>query len=155
MATLALDLALTTGWALRDVDQGGELRSGLWNLRPGTGRPHQSPGLNLWWWLTHAHALYGLTCVVQERPFTHKGFPGTNAVPFGLQMATQMWCEHKGLNWSAVPPATIKKHATGKGNARKEAMLETARVRWPELDVDDHNAADALWLLDYATKGTT
>jgi Holliday junction resolvasome RuvABC endonuclease subunit len=41
---------------------------------------------------------------------------------------------------------TIKKHATGSGNAKKPAMVEAARLRW-SVDVTDHNHADALCVL--------
>jgi Holliday junction resolvasome RuvABC endonuclease subunit len=45
-----------------------------------------------------------------------------------------------------VPPATLKKLATGKGNAPKEAVL-VAAVRRLGYGGSDHNEADALWLL--------
>ena len=43
------------------------------------------------------------------------------------------------------------KHATGKGNATKEAMERSARERgWTPID---DNEADALWILDWAMHG--
>jgi Holliday junction resolvasome RuvABC endonuclease subunit len=45
---------------------------------------------------------------------------------------------------STVQPATLKKWATGKGNATKEQMVDAARLRgW---EGSDHNEADA-WLI--------
>ncbi len=44
-----------------------------------------------------------------------------------------------------VPPATLKKYATGKGNADKLAMVMAAYKRLG-YDGSDHNEADALWL---------
>ena len=47
-----------------------------------------------------------------------------------------------------VPVGTIKKHATGKGNAGKSEMIVAAKVRGHN-PVDD-NEADALALLHWA-----
>ena len=44
-----------------------------------------------------------------------------------------------------VPPATLKKYATGKGNASKGEMLAAA-IRRLDYDGADDNEADALWL---------
>lgn len=44
-----------------------------------------------------------------------------------------------------VPPATLKKYATGKGNCDKTAMVVAARERLG-YDGLDNNEADALWL---------
>jgi len=44
-----------------------------------------------------------------------------------------------------VPPATLKKFATGKGNADKTAMVVAARDRLG-YDGLDNNVADAMWL---------
>ena len=45
--------------------------------------------------------------------------------------------------------ATIKKYATGKGNAKKPHMLDAAKARWTGIVDDNH--ADALWLLALVT----
>lgn len=47
--------------------------------------------------------------------------------------------------WLVVPPATLKKYATGKGGANKVAMVIAARERLGYEGTDD-NQADALWL---------
>lgn len=44
-----------------------------------------------------------------------------------------------------VPPSSLKKYATGKGNAGKEEMLAAA-IRRLGYDGHDNNEADALWL---------
>ena len=58
------------------------------------------------------------------------------------------WCEHHNIPYQGVPVGTIKKHATGKGNAGKSEMIVAAKVRGHN-PVDD-NEADALALLHWA-----
>lgn len=148
MAILALDLATVTGWALRRDD--GELCSGVWGLGPGHGRPYQHRGLNLWWYMTSVHQAWGLTRVVQEAPFIHWRHPKGAMVGIGLMFACQMFCDLKGLGWLSVTPSELKKHAVGKGNAKKDVMLKAAWEQWPGQNVVDHNQGDALWVLDWA-----
>lgn len=55
-------------------------------------------------------------------------------------------------NWHRVrliPPATVKKYATGKGNVDKVAVIVAARERLG-IDTLDDNEADAAWLLAIA-----
>ena len=47
-----------------------------------------------------------------------------------------------------VPVGTIKRHATGKGNAPKEAMIAAARARG--FSPADDNEADAIAILHWA-----
>lgn len=45
-----------------------------------------------------------------------------------------------------VPPKTLKKYATGNGNADKDAVL-VAAVRLLPIEVSNNNTADAAWLV--------
>lgn len=45
-----------------------------------------------------------------------------------------------------VPPATLKKYLTGRGNAGKDEVLLAVARRFPDVDVRDNNMADALGL---------
>lgn len=58
------------------------------------------------------------------------------------------WCEHHQIPYQGVPVGTIKKHATGKGNASKDDMVAAARNRG--FAPADDNEADALALLHWA-----
>ena len=58
------------------------------------------------------------------------------------------WCEHHQIPYEAVPVGTIKRHATGKGNASKAAMIDAMHARG--FDPADDNEADALALLGWA-----
>jgi Holliday junction resolvasome RuvABC endonuclease subunit len=82
---------------------------------------------------------------------------GTNAlvVQSELQGIIKIWCEDNralGLikEYRGIGPSEIKKFATGKGNANKEAMIAAAKKRFPHCDIQDDNQADALMLLELA-----
>lgn len=52
-----------------------------------------------------------------------------------------------GIPVVEVPPAALKKYATGKGNANKGAMIDATARRFPHVDTGaDDNRCDALWL---------
>jgi Holliday junction resolvasome RuvABC endonuclease subunit len=61
-------------------------------------------------------------------------------------------CYSRGFDYCGIQVPTIKKHATGKGNANKAAMVKAAREKWPRFAklLKDDNAADAAWIADYA-----
>lgn len=51
-----------------------------------------------------------------------------------------------GVSLKEVPPTSLKKAIAGKGNAKKEEMLEAVNNR-TGLNLKDHNQADAVALL--------
>jgi Holliday junction resolvasome RuvABC endonuclease subunit len=54
----------------------------------------------------------------------------------------------KGVPVLEVSVATIKKYATGKGNASKQAMIEATVRRLPQYETGgDDNLCDALWAM--------
>jgi Holliday junction resolvasome RuvABC endonuclease subunit len=58
-------------------------------------------------------------------------------------------CEVCATPHYPVNPGTLKKHATGMGNATKEDMAEALWGKGGHRE-GDHNAVDAHWLADYA-----
>ena len=52
--------------------------------------------------------------------------------------------EYKGVHYSL-----IKKYATGKGNANKQLMIDSAEKKFNKSNLW-HDEADALWLLEYS-----
>ena len=58
------------------------------------------------------------------------------------------WGELRGVPYDGVPVGTIKRHATGHGNAPKEAMIAATRARG--YSPADDNEADAIAILLWA-----
>jgi hypothetical protein len=63
----------------------------------------------------------------------------------GLWHLVMVAIDTKDIRWTQLPPATLKKYATGKGNAGKDEVL-TAAVRRLPIAVENNDQADAAWL---------
>ena len=63
-----------------------------------------------------------------------------------------IWLACMEPNFKAVSVGTLKKFATGTGTAEKEHMRKSLLEKY-DLDVEDDNAVDAIWLAIYAAKG--
>lgn len=100
-------------------------------------------------WLTELKAAAGGIAEVHfEEVRRHAGVDAAHA--YGGFLATlTAWCEHHEIPYSGVPVGTIKKHATGRGNADKTAMV--AAMRALGFEPADDNEADALALLSMVT----
>lgn len=92
------------------------------------------------------HATAECMGVCIEEPFSGQ-FSSVKAL-FPMMGAAVLACEEAGLPYSIIHLSKLKIHATGKGNAQKDAMIAAAKARFG-LDLDD-NAADALWASAYA-----
>jgi Holliday junction resolvasome RuvABC endonuclease subunit len=145
MTILALDLGTHTGWATRS---GGVVLSGVQNF---SGSRYDGGGmrfLRFSRWLDEVGA--EATEVVFEEVRRHAGTDAAHIYGGFLALLTK-WCEEYGIPYRGIPVPVIKKHATGKGNADKAAMIAAAIARgWAPAD---DNEADALWILDCAGAG--
>jgi hypothetical protein len=153
MNILALDIATKTGWAYR---VNGQIVSGVedFSLKRG-----DSPGMRyirFSRWLSEFISQEDLLCVY-EQPHNRGGAP--TEVLFGLLGQLISFCAARGFEHTAVKSTELKKHATGKGNAKKDKMIAVANniiakgrgvPHGPPI-VDD-NEADAVCLLNYAEK---
>lgn len=137
---LALDLGTTTGWALRC---GGMVTSGTASFKPGRYEGGGMRYLRFTRWLDEM-AFEGLSGVWFEEVRRHAGTDAAH-VYGGLMATLTAWCELRGIPYEGVPVGTIKRHATGKGNANKDAMIAAAIARG--FAPKDDNEADALALL--------
>jgi hypothetical protein len=145
-AILALDLGTTTGWTLRGMD--GLITSGAASFRPGRFDGGDMRYLRFTNWLTEIDRLSGpISSIWFEEVRRHAGTDAAH-VYGGLMATLTTWAELRGVPYAGVPVGTIKRHATGKGNASKAAMVTAARARG--FTPSDDNEADAIAILLWA-----
>jgi hypothetical protein len=143
---LALDLGTATGWALHHLD--GTITSGTEHFKPQRFEGGGMRFLRFKRWLTELKAVAEpVDAVYFEEVRRHVGVDAAH-VYGGLMATLTAWCEHHGIPYQGVPVGTIKKHATGRGNAGKDEVI--AAVRAKGHPVVDDNEADALALLHWA-----
>lgn len=151
---LFLDLGTVTGWVITYDD--GTTISGTWNFKPRRGDGAGVRFLRLQSQLDNAKGTgTRLSRVVYELPAGHYKSGAADDCIKGLVAHVQSWCERNAVPCEGYSPSEIKKVATGKGNANKEAVIAAARLRWPEQSIVDGNQADALWLSVLAAKEPT
>lgn len=141
MEILALDVATKTGFCC----SGG---SGVWDLTP---KRDESKGMRLIRFrskLAEMHQTIPIEVLVFERS---AGFHKSSLiVQAELHGVLKHFCEEQGIEYRAYSAGEIKKHATGKGNAKKDKMVLAAKEKFPDIDIVDDNHADALFLYDLA-----
>lgn len=146
LTVLAIDLGTTTGWAMRPRDQ--QIAHGFVTLKPQRFEGGGMRYLRFKRWLSELKGLATeIHAVYFEEVRRHVGVDAAH-VYGGLMATLTTWCEHHGIPYQGVPVGTIKKHATGKGNAGKEEVMAAMRAKGHP--VADDNEADALALLHWA-----
>jgi Holliday junction resolvasome RuvABC endonuclease subunit len=91
----------------------------------------------------------GLQRIVFEEVRRHAGTDAAH-IYGGFLAHLSAWCEERSIPYEGIPVGTIKRFATGKGNAPKDAMLAAIRARG--FAPADDNEADAIALLLWATE---
>ncbi len=143
---LALDLGAKTGWALHGQDQA--ITSGTVQFKNDRWSGGGMRFLRFKQWLTEIKQAAGnIDAVYFEEVRRHLGVDAAHAYGGFLAHVTA-WCEHHQIPYEGVPVGTIKRHATGKGNANKEAVI--AAMQDCGYQPGDDNEADALALLQWA-----
>lgn len=142
MKIAAFDLSLTaTGTAVLDTGQETGPTGGLIKPR-GRGVPRLQDAMD-----QVVAAAAGADVVVLEG---YAYASGNRAHQMGeLGGVVRLALHQRGFLFVDVPPSCLKKVATGKGNAAKEAVLVEA-VKRLGYQGADHNVADARWLLAMA-----
>ncbi len=140
---LALDLGSQLGWAVRLHN--GPIVSGTISFKPGRFEGAGMGFLRFQRWLEETEtSARPLGSIYFEEVRAHAGTLAAQ-VYGGFVSHLTAWCEAKGIPYQGVPVATIKKSATGKGNADKMAMI--AAMHAQGFEPQDDNEADALAIL--------
>mgnify|MGYP000891252394 CR=1 FL=1 len=139
---VGIDPATMCGWAVLDGD-GNKIQSGTWSLARRRGDGAGMLYVRFERLFRELLASYpGVVCYEQQA----NRFAGSAHIGLGIIAHLQRICEELSMPYSGIAFSTVKKHATGKGNADKTAMIHSAERRWG-LTHDD-NEADALWIAD-------
>jgi hypothetical protein len=143
---LALDLGSTTGWAIRN--DRCRILHGTAEFRPTRFEGGGMRYLRFERWLDETRKIAGgIDVVYFEEVRRHAGTDAAHV--FGGFLATlTAWCEAHCIPYQGVPVGTIKRFATGKGNADKQAMVAAIRERG--FEPEDDNEADAIAILLWA-----
>jgi len=139
MNLLALDIATKTGFCTQTA-------SGSWNLTP---KKDESRGMRLVRFkakLREICEMEKINLIVFEQLATYGKFP--NFVGAEMQGVLKLFCEENNIEHKSYAPTVIKKFGTGKGNAKKEGMVEAAKKYNPSVASDDE--ADAIILYQLA-----
>ena len=144
---LALDLGTQCGWAV--VTRDGKFSSGSDRFDP---KRCGGPGKR---WLAFREFL---TARAREAGSIQAVYYEDVKQPFasnlaaraycGLLAVLELWCAANNIPLYGIGVGTIKKHATGRGNAKKPEMIAAAKARG--IAAKDDNEADAVALLAYA-----
>jgi len=135
---LAIDPATLCGWAT-------EHEYGTWDLKLQKDESNGMKWLRFRAKLTEICKLANIEVIVYERPAgRHMGAVIHQAKLVAI--IEEHAAEHR-LEYKAYSATEIKKHATGKGNCGKPAMIAAAQEKL-DYEGNDDNEADALWLYD-------
>lgn len=146
MNILALDLGTKCGYALETTS--GSIVSGTWNLTPSKFDSTGQRYVTFRQALLKKHTIWPISKVYYEEVRAHMAVDAAH-VYGGMVAILQTFCLENGIEYQGVPVGTIKKHATGKGNAKKPAMVAAAIKLYPAINVVDDNHADALCILNW------
>lgn len=135
MTVLGIDPGTKCGWAIvshtATEPHALQLR-GTWDLQP---RRHEGGGmrfLRVRAYTAEILAAHKIDALAYEEVRRHAGtdaahiYGGITATITGLLESHPQSTPYRG-----IPVGTIKRTATGRGNADKGAMIEAARAKWP------------------------
>ena len=158
MNILALDLATKTGWACRD---NGQIRAGTWTLatpKQLKGRDECAPDLRLLWLrsrlTTLCNEFHPMVLAYENVQFVQSRAQGF--LWAGLRAMVWLVAHEQGIRTIGCPVKTLKKFATGNGNADKDEMAAALYTQPdmvnmpPNLRTLDDNGVDAVHLLFWA-----
>jgi len=146
MNILALDLGSKTGWAVRMSS--GEVVSGVQEFKVARGSSVGVRFIAFRHWFTAVLGTFRIEYVAYEQAHLRGG--AATDLLVGFTTRVQEICEEMGqIPFLAVHSATLKLFSTGSGRAEKDAMMAAAKAKYPGIEPQDDNEADALLLLEY------
>jgi Holliday junction resolvasome RuvABC endonuclease subunit len=150
---LSIDASSMTGWA---TNANGPYESGRQQFPLRRGESDGMRKLRFRAWVREMLETLRPEVVVYEAPFVHPKHASSAELAYVFTGIVQMECEAVKIQYVSCPPSTLKRYATGKGNAGKPEMQEAARRNYDHYSpVADPGAdeADALLLLAWGEAG--
>lgn len=131
---LAIDQASNCGWCTKNA-------YGVWDFNT---RKDESSGMKMIRFrakLKEICELEDINLIVYERVAGQH----SNSIIHAAKMVgmIETFCEENEIAYKAVSASEVKKFATGKGNANKEKMIESARLKYG-YEGNNDNEADAI-----------
>ena len=145
MRILSIDQGTKTGWA---AWYDNHTESGVEDFSVRSGESAGMKFIKFNAWLKKISEMVQPELVVFEQPH-QRGGPATR-IGVGLSTRIEEQAARCGVEYKMVHSGTLKKFATGKGNASKEEMILKAKELYIGLVVIDDNHADALLMLVWA-----
>jgi Holliday junction resolvasome RuvABC endonuclease subunit len=145
MKLLSIDPGTKCGYALWD---NGVVISGVWSCAV---KRNEGAGMRFIRMNNYLATILPVDICGYEEVRKHRGTDAAH-IYGGITAIIMAKCEATNTQYIPIPVGTIKKHATGKGNAGKPDMVAAAKKLYPQCAVVDDNEADALCLLDYLIK---
>jgi Holliday junction resolvasome RuvABC endonuclease subunit len=143
---IGLDLSLT-GTGIADFKSNGEVITGTIRTKSyGSAIGDQWQRLqyiNSEIWRAVAKDSMPALVIVEGPSYGSKGAGTWDRAGLWWTAVQQFLCDDIPL--AVVPPAVLKKYATGRGNADKTAMAVALQKRWG-VELGDDNKVDAWWL---------
>lgn len=140
MKILALDAATKTGWCI--LKNGKIFESGTQDFSKKRGESNGAVFFRFRNWLNSILGT-GIDFVTYEMAH-HRGGSATE-ICVNLTGRIQEACAERDMEFTAIHSATLKKWATGRGNADKADMMKVAAEHLGRQPIDD-NEADAVLL---------
>lgn len=139
---IGIDPGSKCGWCIIDGDA---IQSGTWDL---SSKRHEGGGMRYVRLARYLSELFDSSHAVAVYYEEVRRHLGTDAAHIygGIVAMIAAECERRKIPYGGIPVGTVKKRATGKGNADKEKMLAAANLNWPGCCITDDNEADARWI---------
>jgi Holliday junction resolvasome RuvABC endonuclease subunit len=155
---IGLDFGNDCGYGVLRFD-GSRVVSGAWKLKGGRFDGGGMPVVRLLRLLGELLDAYPGAQVAFEEVASHGKGGAIAAQKYGgFAHSVMAFLEARGVPYAGCPVGTLKKTATGRGNAGKADIIRAANERWglaiPADEKDGHDdEADALWCADCLRAG--